>query len=73
MTLAARKANDFDRRADTQEYEALLLGKVVEKRIDFETADTRPLSEIMRDDWLAHRVFDPIRSTDKFREIIAKL
>ena len=73
LTLAARKANDFDRRADTQEYEALLLGKVVEKRIDFETADTRPLSEIMRDDWLAHRVFDPIRSTDKFREIIAKL
>lgn len=73
LVLAAKKAIDFDGRAEIQEYESLLLGKVTEKRIDFETADTRPLSEIMRDNWLSHKDFDPLRNCAKFQEIIAML
>ena len=73
LELAARKAIDFDNRPETEEYNSLLLGNVTEKRIDFETADTRPLTTIMRDKWLSDNAFDSIRNTPEFEKIISML
>lgn len=73
LELAARKAIDFDNRPETEEYNSLLLGNVTEKRIDFETADTRPLTKIMRDKWLSDNAFDSIRNTPEFEKIISML
>ena len=73
LELAARKAIDFDNRPETEEYNSLLLGNVTEKRIDFETADTRPLTTIMRDKWLSDDAFDSIRNTPEFKKIISML
>lgn len=73
LELAAKKAIDFDNRPEIQEYHSLLLGKITEKRIDFETADTRPLAKIMRDKWLCDNVFDSIRNTAEFKKIISML
>ena len=73
LELAARKAIDFDNRPKTEEYNSLLLGNVTEKRIDFETADTRPLTKIMRDKWLSDNAFDSIRNTPEFEKIISML
>lgn len=73
LELAARKAIDFDNRPETEEYNSLLLGNVTEKRIDFETADTRPLTKIMRVKWLSDNAFDSIRNTPEFEKIISML
>lgn len=73
LELAAKKAIDFDNRPETEEYNSLLLGNVTEKRIDFETADTRPLTTIMRDKWLSDDAFDSIRNTPEFKKIISML
>ena len=73
LELAARKAIDFDNRPETEEYNSLLLGNVTEKRIDFETADTRPLTKIMRDKWLSDNAFDSIRNIPEFEKIISML
>jgi len=73
LKLAAQKAADFDGRAEIQGYESLLLGKVTEKRIDFETADTRPLRRIMAEDWLACEAFDFLRNTAQFQEVMDML
>lgn len=73
LEIAARKAIDFDNRPETEEYNSLLLGNVTEKRIDFETADTRPLTKIMRDKWLSDNAFDSIRNTPEFEKIISML
>ena len=73
LELAARKAIDFDNRPETEEYNSLLRGNVTEKRIDFETADTRPLTKIMRDKWLSDNAFDSIRNTTEFEKIISML
>lgn len=73
LELAARKAIDFDNRPETEEYNSLLLGNVTEKRIDFETADTRPLTKIMRDKWFSDNAFDSIRNTPEFEKIISML
>ena len=73
LELAARKAIDFDNRPETEEYNSLLLGNVTEKRIDFETADTRPLTKIMRNKWLSDNAFDSIRNTPEFEKIISML
>lgn len=73
LELAAKKAKDFDNRLEIQEYHSLLLGNITEKRIDFETADTRPLAKIMRDKWLSDNAFDSIRNTPEFKKIISLL
>lgn len=51
----------------------MLLGDVTVKQVDFATSDTRTLSEIMRDKWLAAPEFDKLRDTDEFSEIINML
>ncbi|MBE6931468.1 MAG: helix-turn-helix transcriptional regulator [Ruminococcaceae bacterium] len=73
LRLAVKNARAFDNRPASGGFESLLLGKVEWKRTDFETDDTRPLCEIMRDKWFAHPDFDTIRDTEAFREIVRGL
>lgn len=73
LKLAVRAVKDFDLRPENQSYTSLLLGTIEEKAIDFETSDTRPLAEIMRDKWLAASAFDPYREEAPFREILHAL
>lgn len=73
LELAAKKAKEFDNRPEILEYDSLLLGNVKVKQTDFETADTRPLTEIMRDSWLCNQAFDFIRNTPEFKGIISML
>ncbi|MGN0634782.1 MAG: hypothetical protein ACI4I5_01030, partial [Acutalibacteraceae bacterium] len=70
LRLAADEAKAFDNRPDAQRYSALLIGEITERRTDFETSDTRPLCEILRDKWLIHDEFDSVRDSDEFKEII---
>lgn len=47
--------------------------EIIERKTDFETADTRTLCEILRDKWMIHDEFDSVRDTDKFKAIIKEL
>ena len=73
LQLAAQAAVAFDNRPDEMKTDSLLLGERVEKKTDFETADSRPLREILRDSWLKETVFDPIRDTAAFQGVLEKL
>ena len=73
LHMGAAAALSFDKRPEKQNFSSVLLGNVTIKRTDFETSDTRPLSEIMRDKWLSSSEFDTIRNTDDFKQIIAQL
>ena len=73
LKMAVKYANDFDNRPDETVISSLLLGETTIKKMDYETADTRPLTEIMRDKWLSSSSFDDLRNTDEFREIISFL
>lgn len=73
LNMGATAAKAFDKRPEKQAFSSSLLGDITAKRIDFETSDTRLLSEIMRDKWLASPVFDKLRNTDGFKEIINTL
>lgn len=73
LHLAVDEAKAFDNRPDEQKYSAVLVGEITVKRTDFETSDTRPLCEILRDKWLIHDEFDGIRDTEEFKEIINSL
>lgn len=69
LKIAAEAAKAFDERPEEQMFSSILLGDIVEKRIDFETSDTRPLCEIMRDKWMFFHDFDKLRNTEEFKEI----
>ena len=73
LHLAVDEAKAFDNRPDEQRYSAVLVGEIIERKTDFETADTRTLCEILRDKWMIHDEFDSVRDTDKFKAIIKKL
>ncbi|MCH5316270.1 MAG: helix-turn-helix transcriptional regulator [Eubacterium sp.] len=73
LNYGAAAAKAFDTRPDEQSFSSVLLGDIIARRIDFETADTRPLTEIMRDKWLSSSHFDNLRNTDEFKEIINTL
>ncbi len=73
LKLAVDEAKAFDNRPDEQKYNAVLVGEITVKRTDFETSDTRPLTEILRDKWLLHDEFDEIRDTKEFKEIMNRL
>ncbi|MDE5605517.1 MAG: helix-turn-helix domain-containing protein, partial [Eubacterium sp.] len=70
LKRGATAAKAFDNRPEEQSFSSILLGDITAKRIDFETTDTRPLAEIMRDKWLSDSDFDKLRNTDAFKEII---
>ena len=65
LHLAVDEAKAFDNRPDEQRYSAVLVGEIIERKTDFETADTRTLCEILRDKWMIHDEFDSVRDTDK--------
>lgn len=73
LHLAVDEAKAFDNRPDEQRYSAVLVGEIIERKTDFETADTRTLCEILRDKWILHDEFDSVRDTDKFKAIIKEL
>ena len=73
LHLAVREAKAFDNRPDEQKYTAVLVGEITEKKLDFETSDTRPLCEILRDKWLIHDELDCVRDTEEFKDIVREL
>ncbi len=73
LACAADAARAFDARPESRTYTSCLLGQVTVKHSDVETDDPRPLSQTMRDMWLAASEFDPIRSMPGFRIIMDKL
>lgn len=73
LKIAAKFAHDFDNRPDEIIVSSLLLGETKNKKSDFETDDTRPLTAIMRHKWLNTKDFDSIRNTKAFEQIIDQL
>ncbi len=73
LYIAVDEAKAFDNRPDEQKYSAVLIGEITERKLDFETSDTRPLCEILRDKWLIHDEFDLVRDTEEFKKIIDML
>ena len=73
LYIAVEEAKAFDNRPDEQKYSAVLVGEITERKLDFETSDTRPLCKILRDKWLLHDEFDSVRDTKEFKEIIGML
>ncbi len=70
---AAGCARAFDNRPEEKVVSTLLLGDIKFSRIDFDTSDSRPLTEIMKDKWLAAKEFDPVRELEEFKEVVEKL
>ena len=73
LKMSAKAVKAFDNRPERQSFSCLLLGEIVQKRINFDTSDTRPLSEIMRDKWLAVPAFDEFREEEEFQEVVQSL
>ena len=73
LKIAVNNAKAFDNRPEEEKYNAVLVGEITIKKTDFETSDTRPVTEILRDKWLLHDEFDNIRDTKEFKEIINSL
>jgi len=73
LNKAVRSAAAFDARPDEMKECSLLLGERVRRKTDFETADSRPMREILRDKWLMEKEFDAIRDTDEFKAVMEKL
>ena len=73
LRLSAESAIAFDNRPEEKTTVSLLLGEVVHKREDYDTADSRPLREILRDKWLADAALDPVRDCKEFKEILELL
>lgn len=73
LHIAVRSAFCFDARPDEIKTNSLLLGQRIRRRTDFNTADSRPLREILRDSWLAENEFDAIRNTSEFKAILEEL
>ena len=73
LKFSAKMAIEFDNRPDKLKTTSLLLGENVRKKTDFETTDSRPLREILRDSWLTEKEFDAIRDTKEFKGILEQL
>ena len=73
LHLAVKRAKDCDNRLEEETYSALLVGEITKRRVDFDTADSRPLCEILRDKWLHEKEFDCVRDEAEFRKIIESI
>lgn len=73
LRQAVQYAKAFDERPETATFSALLPGELTIRKTDFETDDSRSLSEILRDKWLNASDFDEIRNTIEFQSIIKEL
>lgn len=65
-------AEEFDARPDVTTVSSLLIGETTTHKNDFETDDSRPLSEILRTKWLSSHDFDSLRTKDEFAKIISE-
>lgn len=70
LKRAAEFAGRFDNRPKVAKYTHFLFGEINVNRNDFETDDSRPLKTIMREKWLSDSVYDSVRDTREFKEII---
>ena len=73
LKICIKHAYEFENRPDEIKTTSLLIGERIKKRTDFETTDSRPLHEIVRDKWLAEKEFDAIRDTEEFKAILEQL
>ena len=73
LKICIKHAYKFENRPDEIKTTSLLIGERIKKRTDFETTDSRPLHEIVRDKWLAEKEFDAIRNTKEFKAILEQL
>ena len=73
LELSVESAIAFDNRPEEIKTDSLLLGERVCKRTDFETADSRPFRQRVREVWLAEKEFDAIRDTKEFKAILEQL
>ena len=73
LHLAVKRAKDCDNRPEEETYSTLLVGEITKRRIDFDTADSRSLCEILRDKWLQDEEFNCVRENDEFKQIIESL
>ena len=73
LELSVESAIAFDNRPEEIKTNSLLLGERVCKRTDFETADSRPFRQRVREVWLAENEFDAIRDTEEFKAILEQL
>lgn len=73
LEFAVKHTQAFDNRPESGTGKFLLLGEVSWKRTDHDTSDSRPLTEILRDKWLASKDFDGVRNTAEFKRILEKL
>lgn len=73
LERCSNSAIAFDNRPEEETIPSLVLGEQVRKKTHFETADSRPLREILRDSWLADAVFDPIRDSAAFQAVVERL
>ena len=69
LKIAATAAIQFDDRPDEMKHESLVLGEEIYRKTDFETADSRPLREILLESWLKATEFNSIRDTEEFKMI----
>lgn len=70
LRIAAEAAIAYDNRPAEENRVSLLLGERTYKRVNCDTADSRPLREIFRDTWLAEEAFDAVRDCKEFKEIL---
>ena len=73
LELSVDSVIAFDNRPEEIKTNSLLLGERVCKRTDFETADSRPFRQRVREVWLAEKEFDAIRNTKEFKAILEQL
>ena len=73
LNICIKHVYKFENRPDIIKTTSLLIGERIKKRTDFETTDSRPLHEIVRDKWLAEKEFDAIRDTEEFKAIWEQL
>ena len=73
LNICIKHVYQFENRPEEVKTTSLLIGERIKKRTDFETTDSRPLHEIIRDKWLAEKEFDAIRDTEEFKAILEQL
>lgn len=70
---AVQFAKDHDNRPESWKTNSLCIGEVINYKIDFETADTRSLSDIMKNEWLLISEFDKYRNDTAFKKLFLEL
>lgn len=73
LEKAVNHAIAFDNRPEVVETSSVLFGANTTHRYEFDTADSRPLCEILRDKWLASEDFNVIRNDDRFIAVLDKI